>query len=429
MPAIPIPEAEVRAAYDAVAAALKDGYRLGQVPSAAREAAKRLGKAQHWIKHRLALARDRLGLDINQEVVPDVPVDAGGVTAETAELERLREENKRLKTELASQRRDEITRAQVWEHVTGLTQAKVEPPKWLARKGKHKGLLGVPIALWSDWHWGEVVRATEVNGANAYNLEIAHERAQRLTNTVIELLKQHIGGQYDGIVVALAGDMVSGDIHEELSKTNEQAIMPVVVDLYGVLITAITRMADEFGAVYVPCVTGNHGRNTKKIQAKERWATSFDWLVYALLAKHFASDKRVTIDAAQASEIDFRVYGHRYKLVHGDGWLGGDGQIGPAGPTIRGRKRKQARDTSMGRGFDTLCCGHWHSLMQLPTLVVNGSLKGMDEYSLGRDFDYELPAQALWLTHPEHGITIQMPVYVDAPHGNEQSPWVSVPRS
>jgi hypothetical protein len=44
---------------------------------------------------------------------------------------------------------------------------------------------------------------------------------------------------------------------------------------------------------------------------------------------------------------------------------------------------------------------------------VNGSLKGYDEYAYTNNFPFEPPTQALWLTHPEFGITISMPVFVD----------------
>jgi hypothetical protein len=45
--------------------------------------------------------------------------------------------------------------------------------------------------------------------------------------------------------------------------------------------------------VFVPCVTGNYGRNTLKIRAKGRNFTYFDWLIYQFLAKLFAHDARV----------------------------------------------------------------------------------------------------------------------------------------
>ena len=93
--------------------------------------------------------------------------------------------------------------------------------------------------------------------------------------------------RYPGIVAALGGDMISGNIHEELQTTNEINTMPTVLDLFGKLAPALKRLADVFGRVFVPCVSGNHGRDTKKIWAKDRNHTSFDWLLYCLLAKHF----------------------------------------------------------------------------------------------------------------------------------------------
>lgn len=79
----------------------------------------------------------------------------------------------------------------------------------------------------------------------------------------------------------------------------------------------------------------------------------------------------------------------------------------------------------MQRGWDTMICGHFHTLMMLPHLIVNGSLKGLDEYAFANNFGFERPSQALWLTQPEHGITFQMPVYVDEPHAHGKVEWIT----
>jgi hypothetical protein len=64
-------------------------------------------------------------------------------------------------------------------------------------------------------------------------------------------------------------------------------------------------------------------------------------------------------------------------------------------------------------GYDTLLLGHWHQLIQLQRLIVNGSLKGYDEYAASGNFGFEPPQQALWLTHSQRGITFSMPVHVE----------------
>ncbi|MCV5968735.1 hypothetical protein, partial [Lactococcus petauri] len=76
-----------------------------------------------------------------------------------------------------------------------------------------------------------VVAPTQIGGVNSFNLEIAHERVKSLVDTSFRLLDM-VGGAYKGVVVALGGDMLSGDIHEELSETNAAPMMPVFLDLY-----------------------------------------------------------------------------------------------------------------------------------------------------------------------------------------------------
>ena len=54
----------------------------------------------------------------------------------------------------------------------------------------------------------------------------ARQRAKRLVENTIDLLMNHmVNPKYPGVVINLGGDMVSGDIHEELSATNEKEMM------------------------------------------------------------------------------------------------------------------------------------------------------------------------------------------------------------
>lgn len=189
--------------------------------------------------------------------------------------------------------------------------------------------------------------------------------------------------------------------------------MPALLDLLGVLTWCIEQLADNFGNVFVPCVTGNHGRNTKKPRAKGRNFSNFDWLLYQFLSRQFRHDKRVQFLIPDGSDAHWQVFGHRYCMTHGDQFRGGDGMIGALGPIIRGDHKKRSRNGQIDLGYDTLLLGHWHQLIQLQRLIVNGSLKGMDEYAFANNFGYEIPQQALWLTHSKHGITISMPVHLD----------------
>jgi hypothetical protein len=333
---------------------------------------------------------------------------------------------RQLESAAASQANEELTAQYIKKHILKMADMKPSIPNWLIKKPKGKTFAGVPTLFASDWHWGEIVDPNQINGVNDYNIKIAQNRAKVMVEKSIDLLKNHIAHtDYPGIVFVLGGDMVSGDIHEELMATNQMEIMPTVLDLFGVLTWCINTLADEFGQVFIPCVSGNHGRNTHKIRAKGRNFTSFDWLLYQFLAKRFEGDKRIQFHIPDGSDAYYSIYGHRYLLTHGDQFRGGDGVIGALGPIIRGDHRKRSRNSQIDMQYDTMLLGHWHQLIQLERLIVNGSLKGYDEYAYTNNFGFEPPRQALWLTHPEHGLTFSMPVYVDRKKVELKHDWIS----
>ena len=355
-----------------------------------------------------------------KSVVKDSPVDA------LDQLADAREKIRTLESTINTDAKEKFDADFIKRVIIKLKDAPLNPPKWLLKKDKKKSFAGVPTLFASDWHWGEVVDPNQINSVNKYNIAIAQDRAKVMIEKTVDLLRNHVAHtDYPGIVFVLGGDMVSGDIHEELMATNEKEIMPTVIDLFGVLTWCIATLADEFGNVFVPCVSGNHGRNTQKIRAKGRNFTSFDWLLYQFLAKRFESDKRVQFHIPDGSDAYYSIYGHKYLLTHGDQFRGGDGVIGALGPIIRGDHRKRSRNAQIDMEYDTMLLGHWHQLIQLERLIVNGSLKGYDEYAYSNNFGFEPPRQALWLTHPEHGLTFSIPIYVDSRPKQKIQNWIS----
>lgn len=301
-------------------------------------------------------------------------------------------------------------------------------PKWVYAAKTSKAP-GVPKIFLSDFHWGENVRREQVGGVNAFNLVIARNRLRAVIETTIALSKILSPEMaYPGIVVPLAGDMVSGNIHDELAATNELNTMPTLLDLYKNLVPAITLLADTFGNVFLPCVSGNHDRDTKKTWAKDRNHTSFGWLLYQFLAAHFADDKRVTFYIPDSSDALYRIYDLRYLTTHGDQFRGGDGIIGPLGPITRGAQKKLARNQAVGQDFDVMEFGHFHTRMLSARLRGNSSLKGYDEYAAASNFGFERPSQNFTMTHPDHGITFDAPVYCDVVTKKAVASWVSVPK-
>lgn len=284
-------------------------------------------------------------------------------------------------------------------------------PDWLQGAKKPRSVTGTAVLFLSDIHLGEVVRREQVGGYNEFDLSIGERSIKNTFRSAVVLLQEFMASpKFDGIVVPLGGDLFSGNIHEELEKTNAEPITKTMIRLEELLIEGIGGMADAFGKVHVPCVTGNHGRMTRKPQFKNRAFDNFEWLTYQRLAGHFKNDPRITFDIPEGPDTYFQVYRKRFALTHGDQFRGGDGVGGILVPIRRGLSRKQFRDNAMGAHWDTMLIGHWHQYVHLTDLIVNGSVKGYDEYAYGHNFAAEEPQQALFVVHPEMGVTASWPV-------------------
>jgi len=358
----------------------------------------------------------------------DLQVSRKNEEALRIQLEGSRVQLQEARATVRALRINQHTEEQIRAEIFGLTATSPNPPKWVTDLPPGNSF-GVPMTLWSDWHAGEVVSPHEVGGTNTFSTEILVARAKRLVDTIIDVcFSQMAKPNYPGIVVALGGDMVSGDIHDELSATNDRYMMQTVHDLFDVLIAALTKLADRFGNVYVPCVPGNHGRSTQKPRAKGRAYTSYEWLLYNMLEKWFKGDPRVKFYIPPECDAHFTVVGHRFLLTHGDalGVKGGDGIIGSLGPIMRGKIKIGNAESAIGRSFDTILMGHWHQYITLQGVIVNGSLKGFDEYArLLLRAPFQLPIQALWFCHAKRGITNHIPIYLEDPLENpSEDGWV-----
>ena len=290
--------------------------------------------------------------------------------------------------------------------------AQLQPVKWLMPSAKPRPSAATLVLMLSDLHLDEIVEPDEVDGLNAYNRAIAVMRMKRWSNNVVKLARHHFSGiKYDGVVLMLGGDTFSGDIHDELKETNEDSMLGSLLYWAEQIASAVDLLADEFKRVHVAAVAGNHGRTTRKPRAKLRARTNFDWLLAKMLERHFAGDKRVSFQIPESSDCLISIYDTHHLLTHGDQTQGGGSIGGIYPPIMRMRARKAQRYLATGASFQTLWLGHWHQYLPSPSMVVNGSLKGYDEYAYISNFSYEPPQQALAIVVPEKGITIQAPVF------------------
>jgi hypothetical protein len=343
-------------------------------------------------------------------------VAAEGPSPEAVESERRmarlradRDRWKGLHDRLATDLADLEQRTQL---LTAATASPLDPPRWLApkRPSRHEAIV---TAILSDTHWDERVTAAEIGGVNAYDRHIATVRLKRWATGLVEQATHYVHNvSITGATVMLGGDLLTGNLHD-LAETNEDHLPGTLVYWSEQLAAALTLVADGLDCrVHVPVVVGNHGRLTYKPRTKGRARDNLDWLIGHMVAAHLKGDDRFTFAIGDDPDAWVQVYGTTYLLTHGDQAKGGGGIGGIWPPIMRLAARKRQR---YGRDF-IMVMGHWHQLIMAPGqgLIVNGSTKGYDEFvATVINAPPERPAQAAWLTTPEHGPTLQFPIFCD----------------
>lgn len=328
---------------------------------------------------------------------------------------RLRRENAALREQLRDALGKQVLDQEYQQFVAEVSRAKSERPSWLAKprsSGRHHA---TPVAHLSDLHHGEVVNPAEVGYVNGFNLEISRRRVKRFFERIIVICDEYLAGvEYPGIVVPISGDIVTGNIHDELRETNALRILPAVRDAADIIGAGLVMLRERFGRVYVPWVVGNHGRLDKKPKAKGAVEDNFDHHIGALLLRDFARERQkgITIDLAQSLDHQFTINSTRYLQTHGNQFRGGSGIAAELSPMFIGDSRKRKKHTAIKQPYDVMIGGHFHTRFCLPGIKFNGSIKGYDEYSLLGNFGFQTPQQAFWLDTPEHGITMEAPILV-----------------
>ena len=264
-----------------------------------------------------------------------------------------------------------------------------------------------------DTHYDEVVDPAQINYVNAYNREIATLRTRKFFENVIRMSRDYIDGiTVEGLVLPLLGDMVTGNIHDELRETNEDTIINTCLYYSDLIVAGIEMMLDHYDKIFIPCVVGNHGRLDKKPRAKHSASESYDYLMYHLIARALKGVEEVSFGISKGSDYRYQIYNTRYQLTHGDQFRGGTGISSMLSPLMLGDHRKRKREMATGTPYDYLVMGHWHQLAHFKGVIVNGTTKGYCEWTARMNFDFEPPQQAFWLTDPKWGKTINAPVHV-----------------
>ena len=305
------------------------------------------------------------------------------------------------------------------ESVFRLAERPLEPPHWNPAPAKGGKLRESIVLFLSDIHMGETVSLSAMGGRNSYNMRIAAARLERYFQAVVKLGTEHwTGPPPDSIYLVLGGDLVSGEIHEELAKTNDLQAIPAVKLLAEALAAGLMLLRDSFPAIpiNVLSVPGNHGRVTKKPESKGFAINSYDTLV-GILLEWWANTKglrNVTFSAPHSGDAFVTIHGWNILFTHGDriGSRGGSGFVGPAATAARGMQKIVQDYLAEGRVIDVIVMGHFHTPLELEYGFVGASLVGPSEYSRSGRMRSHPASQWMLSIHPAHGVARRWKIQV-----------------
>lgn len=268
----------------------------------------------------------------------------------------------------------------------------------------------IPFLIASDWHIDEVVNKDEIGGVNHFNLKVARKRVNDFFHYAIRIIGIYKrDSDIDTLVLAALGDFMSAWIHEELIQTNSLSPPDTVLELLEMWIGGLDTILDS-GVVdtirFVGSV-GNHGRITKRIQFKERHKKSYEWILYNLLAKHYATkgETRIKFQLPSGYFNWIKVFGRNIRLHHGDN-IRYQGGIGGIHIPVR----KALAQWNKVRPADLDIFGHWHTMEWSESYVINNSLIGYSTYAENIKADFMKAGQSIFLLHNKHGKTGQFPI-------------------
>jgi len=319
-------------------------------------------------------------------------------------LSHLRAKNRQLESLLRSATE---ARGALQEAALSITEAvrAIDPrPLLKYREGDDSASEIEPVLMLSDWQIGEVVSSEATEGFGKFNWAIAQDR---ILNQLLPKFIAWVGTHRRSFKINRChifglSDYVSGDIHYELSVTNEFPLPVQTANAGWLLGEAIAGIAPHFKEVVVwEESADNHGRLTRRPQHKQAVLNNMSYLVHAIANASLRKHGNVRIELGLGEKLLADVNGKKWLLEHGHNLLSWMGV--PYYGMERNRGREATKRIHTERGFDYMAIAHFH----VPAIIsdnifVNGALPGTTEFdhSQGR---HALPSQVSFMTHPKYG--------------------------
>ena len=227
-------------------------------------------------KSRQAYIKKHWGKYTNQEFAELLGVHRNTITRDIRELGLKRTETKektatdfvkelRTKKTLTHEKRKARTLAGRVEELERELDASIQISSHVGTyKIPHKEKTGkksraVAVAIASDWHCEEEISSSTVNGMNSFDKQECDLRVERYFRHLAKLIKINQGhAQIDTLILAILGDMLSGNIHEELLASCRLRPIDACIEVLEYLAGGIAYLLEQTDVnLLVPCKVGN----------------------------------------------------------------------------------------------------------------------------------------------------------------------------
>ena len=295
--------------------------------------------------------------------------------------------------------------------------------------GTHPQTMVAPL---TDTHIGEEVYSEQMLDINSYDFTLFNRRLWGWANQVLNLANYRRNiAKVDDLVIPMLGDMISGDIHDELARSNIANCMQQMIRGANLIAQALMFLAPHFKTVKVPCVVGNHGRMTRKPPMKDKYM-DWDYMLYQWVSAFCKNQKNMTFDIPKSYLHVFSVYNNNILIMHGDSISGAGStmSITKAITNLRGVMQYKASVGEEKSGiqvkeikFNCAMIGHFHRIDEIDIgtgeLHICGTMKGPDEFALQRLHTATKPKQLVTYWHPKYGYIGKEVIYLHL-YDNEQ---------
>lgn len=286
-----------------------------------------------------------------------------------------------------------------------------KPDIYKINKYKDDDNHSVAVALLSDIHCEERVDLQVVNYMNEYNPDICQKRLlDCYFPHILKLIEINKNGtKIDTLILALLGDLIQGYIHEEYQEDNYMSPTQASLFMYNILISGIEFLLknSDLKKIIIPCCIGNHGRTTNKKRIATAYKNSYEWLLYNYLANYFKDEKRIEFIISNSYHIYMNIFDYTLRFHHGDAIRYGGGVGGISIPV-----NKALNEWNKAKKVNYDFFGHFHTPFDGGNFISNGSVVGMNAFSIEIKASYEEPKQMFSLISQKYGKTIVTPIFL-----------------